>query len=63
MLNFSIVSCQVLTYNDDIQGTAAVCVDGLFGAMRLKKPTADLREELKKETSSSTAQAPQLLVP
>jgi len=39
-----------VSYNDDIQGTASVCVAALMGGIKLKNPDATaLREELKKE--------------
>jgi len=40
-----------LTYNDDIQGTAAITVAGILGAIKIKKPTCvDLLGALKSET-------------
>lgn len=40
-----------LTYNDDIQGTAAICVAGLMGAIKIKNPKeTDLIAALSKET-------------
>lgn len=39
-----------LCYNDDIQGTAAVCVSGLMGAAKLQNPGCkDLASELRKQ--------------
>jgi len=40
-----------LTYNDDIQGTAAICVAGIMGAIKLKNPKEkDLISALRRET-------------
>merc|ERR1711937_378043 len=42
---------QFLTYNDDIQGTAAITVAGIMGAIKLKNPKeTDLISALSKET-------------
>lgn len=38
-----------LTYNDDIQGTAAVALAAIFGGLKLRDPSCDLQSTLLKE--------------